>query len=123
MLCCCFALRQLRTAAQLTGFELVTVGIGLVKCRAAINNVSALHRPGLLVVPVDTGLQDHRLVVHTHSTGGPVRDAMETECAIAGFKGDDIPHDVKSVRSANQSLSAIWHQVCCTLGKPGCWWL
>lgn len=61
-------------------------------------------------MPIDTLLEDHRLVTVLHSTGGPLRKAMEQPCAIAGLK-DDVPSDVKAVRAANQNLQSAVHKV------------
>ena len=101
---------KLKSAAEDTGLELVLVAVGLVKSNAQYSSMTKLHQKGPFVVPVDTLLEDHRLVLTSHSTGGPVRRVMEQPCAIAGLT-PDVPSDVRMLRAANQSLHALAHKV------------
>lgn len=101
---------QLNAAAKDTGLELLLFAVGHVKSSAPYSSMTRLHEKGPFVVPVETAVQDHRLVLFSHSTGGPVRRVMEQPCAIAGLSSD-VPSDVKMLRAASQSLHALVHKV------------
>lgn len=105
---------QLKALAEETGLEIVILGIGHVKSGAQYSSMTHLHhrtsggKP--FVMPLQT-VEDHRLVLISHSTGGPVRRAMEQPCAIAGVNADSVPSNVRMVRAAYQSLLTLAHKV------------
>ena len=107
MLCC--IVMQLGALAKDTGFEVMLMGTGAIKCSAQHDANSKAHEHGMYVAPLEA-LPGHRLAMYSSSTGGVLRDTGEQRCSIPGIR-ENVPMAIRSMRAAKQNILHLAHLV------------